>query len=118
MAGKTLFDKENSDNSNLTFGVDYQQAFYSTWEQPVNQSKKTGHDAVTSQAGPYIQEELQLHHLTLRAGGRFNFIRHEIDRLSGQAPISKNKSFQIIRRKYPHYQKSTIEPIKSTKQFK
>jgi outer membrane receptor protein involved in Fe transport len=83
-------------NSNLTIGTDYQHASYFVWMQPVNLDKTTQNDALASQIGVYIQEEMQLKKLTLRAGGRFNIINHGIDKFGGQIPGVRSQSWNVI----------------------
>ncbi len=83
-------------NSNMTVGADYQQTSYLTWVQPVNQVDQTLNDASASQMGIYIQEELQLNKLTLRGGGRFNYINYEIEKLGGVPPGLSSQSWNVV----------------------
>ncbi len=84
---------DHLDNSNLTVGVDYQHASYSTWDQPKAQTKTIKNDALVSQLGFYAQEELHLDKLTLRGGLRLNMIRYNIDRVGGDIPGEEEKSW-------------------------
>ncbi|MCP4612212.1 MAG: TonB-dependent receptor [Planctomycetes bacterium] len=82
-------------NSNLTVGVDYQNASYETMTRLVNGNKKTNNDASVSQMGIYLQEEMQLDKFTLRGGGRFNFINYTISKIGGQPPGEENRSWKV-----------------------
>ncbi len=83
-------------NSNFTIGADYQNASYLTWIQPVSMNKEAGNDASASQMGIYLQEELQLNEFTIRAGGRFNIINYDIEKVRGELPGSKNQSWKVL----------------------
>ncbi len=83
-------------NSNLTIGIDYQNASYLTWGQAVNNEKETGNDALASQMGVYLQEELQLGKFTLRGGGRFNLINYDISKFGGESPGNENQNWNVL----------------------
>jgi outer membrane receptor protein involved in Fe transport len=82
-------------NSILTFGVDYQQAFYSTWLEPVNVAKEISNDAKATQTGVYLQEELQFNKFTFRGGLRMNKIGYSIAKLNGQIPGANKQSWIV-----------------------
>ena len=90
------FSYKHFENSNLTIGVDYQDASYLTWGQPLNQQKNTANEATVSQVGFYIQEELQINKFTLRAGGRYNKIDFNINQIQGVPPGSKTESWNVF----------------------
>ncbi len=83
-------------NSNLTMGVDFQNAAYQTTAQPVNNNNGIMNDASASQIGAYLQEELQLDKFTLRGSGRFNHIGYDINKLSGQSPGTENQAWNVF----------------------
>jgi iron complex outermembrane recepter protein len=83
-------------NSMFTIGADYQYSSYLTTSQLLNKTETTGNNASASQTGIYCQEELQLGKITLRGGGRYNFINYNIERLSGFAPGLKNRSWNVF----------------------
>jgi iron complex outermembrane recepter protein len=83
-------------NSMLTVGADYQHSYYLTTSQLINETEIIGNDASASQTGIYCQEELQLGKITLRGGGRYNFINYNIERLSGLTPGLKNRSWNVF----------------------
>ena len=82
--------------STLTVGIDYQNSAYATTTEPVNQAKATGNDATASQAGLYLQEQLQINKLTIRGGARYNMIGYRIEKLSGLAPGLKSQSWKVF----------------------
>jgi outer membrane receptor protein involved in Fe transport len=83
-------------NSRLTLGTDHQQSKYLTTALPVNGIEIIGNNASARQTGVYCQEELELNNLTLRAGGRFNGIGYNIEKLSGQLPGLNNQSWKVF----------------------
>ena len=84
-------------NSNLTVGTDFQNAEYRTDERLPDEPKfTTGNDAGVRHFGMYVQEELQLKRLLIRAGGRYNHIRYAIERIGGEKPAEKNKSWNVL----------------------
>jgi outer membrane receptor protein involved in Fe transport len=83
-------------NSRLTVGADYQQSSYITTSQLVDANESIGNDASASQTGLYCQEEFEIDNLTLRAGGRFNLIGYDIEKLSGQAPGLNKQSWDVF----------------------
>lgn len=83
-------------NSNFTVGADFQHASYSTWDQPVDTTKLIGNDAIVTQMGMYIQEELQLNKFTVRGGARYNIINYNIARIGGKIPGSDRKEWGVL----------------------
>lgn len=83
-------------NSNLTFGADYQYSDYMTSIKPVDGVKKNSNDATAWQAGIYLQEELQLDEFTLRAGIRYNNTSYNIREFGGKPPAVNNDSWGVI----------------------
>lgn len=84
-------------NSNFTVGADFQNADYRTLERPENRSSFIkGNDAAVSQLGVYSQEELQLGKVIIRAGGRYNHIRYDIEKIGGQKAAEEKKSWNVF----------------------
>ena len=77
----------------LKAGIDYQQAAYYTWSDPIAGDKIPGNDALSMQGGVYVQEELVFGKISIRAGGRFNYTAADISLLGGQAPGNENQSW-------------------------
>lgn len=74
---------KHGNGSLLTFGVDYQNARYSTTAEPAAGYEQYGNKSRAYQSAVYVQEELVLGALTARAGLRYNYIRTSIDLISG-----------------------------------
>ncbi|PWD99058.1 TonB-dependent receptor plug domain-containing protein [Marinilabilia rubra] len=70
----------------LTFGADYQNASYNTTSNPVNGYEQYGNKFRATQAGVYLQEELNFGDLTLRGGLRYNSLNTQIDLFAGSNP--------------------------------
>lgn len=83
-------------NSNLTMGVDNQQASYLTWHQPVAQYETASNDASVSQIGMYLQEELQLNKFVLRGGVRYNVINYDIGIIGSNIPGSESEKWNVL----------------------
>jgi iron complex outermembrane recepter protein len=77
----------------LTVGVDYQGADYYTWSDPLLGYRQYGNKSTAFQSGVYAQEELRFGGLILRAGLRYNYVRNNIELISGGAPGEKEKSW-------------------------
>jgi iron complex outermembrane recepter protein len=89
--GDVSFSIAHLQDSRLTFGTDFQFANYKTFSEAA--TKEPGNDADAHQYGLYAQEELVFDGLTLRLGGRYNYIKHEIDLLGGQPPGESSESW-------------------------
>lgn len=70
----------------LTFGVDYQNADYSTFSDPLLGYDQFGNKSRAFQSGIYIQEEMQLGKLSARGGLRYSYFKANIDLISGVNP--------------------------------
>jgi len=68
----------------LTVGSDYQRVSYETYSEVT--SKVLGNDADADQLGIYLQEEIPVGDLLLRAGGRYSYTKHDISLLGGSLP--------------------------------
>lgn len=68
----------------LTVGSDYQRVSYETYSEVT--SKVLGNDADADQFGVYLQEEVPVGDLLLRAGGRYSYTQHDISLLGGSLP--------------------------------
>ena len=79
----------------LTVGTDFQYASYQTWTKTTN-SYSVDNQADAMHLGVYVQEEQKLDRLILRAGGRFNYLRHDIDVLSGAPPGEETTSWNKL----------------------
>ncbi|MDY0079534.1 MAG: TonB-dependent receptor [Ignavibacteriaceae bacterium] len=79
--------------SNLTIGGDFQNALFSTLNQPVNLSEMTMNDATAKNVGIYAQEELMLDRFTLRSGVRYNYVNYDVKKVSGSIPGQSTKSW-------------------------
>ena len=75
----------------LTLGTDFQLADYQWFNG--QSSADLINDAKAQQIGAYIQEEVQMDRLILRAGGRFNHTRHQYDLMGGQQPEEDEQSW-------------------------
>ncbi|MBF0431170.1 MAG: TonB-dependent receptor [Fibrobacteria bacterium] len=83
-------------NSNLTFGSDYQTAYYMNWEKPLGAGKQAGNEALVSQFGLYLQEELQIYNLVVRGGLRYNYINYNIDKIGGSVPVTAGENWSVL----------------------
>lgn len=90
------FSFNHFSNSNLTVGSDYQYSTYLTSLQPLDSNTIDGNDASTHQLGLYVQEEMQLNKLTLRAGGRFNYTGQSVNKFEDQPRNLLNKSWNVF----------------------
>ncbi|MCF8348431.1 MAG: TonB-dependent receptor [Bacteroidales bacterium] len=70
----------------LTVGVDYQNATYSTYADPLLGYFLKGNESSAYQYGVYAQDELKLGQFIVRGGLRYNFIKNKIALLSGGQP--------------------------------
>ncbi|MBI9036307.1 MAG: TonB-dependent receptor [Bacteroidales bacterium] len=84
------------DKCDLTVGVDGQIAYYTTWEHAANAERKTRNDAMTSQIGIYVQEEIRINNFTLRGGARMNNITYNIDQIGGQSPGENDREWNVV----------------------
>jgi len=80
----------------LTVGADYQGAEYYSWSDPLLGYRQYGNKSTAMQAGVYAQEELRFGGLILRAGLRYNYIKSNIELISGGAPGTKEKSWTSL----------------------
>jgi iron complex outermembrane recepter protein len=80
----------------LTVGSDYQAAEYNQWSDPLTGYKHYGNKSTAFQAGVYLQEELRFGGLIIRAGLRYNYIKNNIELISGGAPGEKEKSWSSL----------------------
>lgn len=85
------FSFEHLNGSLLTFGADAQFASYETYSEV--SSKTVGNDSDSSQYGIFVQEELSFGDFLFRLGGRYNYVKHDIDLLSGAAPGQDSESW-------------------------
>lgn len=83
-------------NSNATIGADYQYASYRTSIKEPEKSSILGNDAIVSQLGIYVQEELKLHKLVLRGGARYNRISYDISKIGGVIPGSEHENWNVF----------------------
>ena len=83
---------QHSDDDLLTVGADYQFVSYQTWTKKT-QDYSIDNDAEATHVGVYAQEEQVLGKLVLRAGGRLNYIAHDIELFGGKAPIVDSESW-------------------------
>jgi outer membrane cobalamin receptor len=86
----------HGENHLLTVGADYQNAEYYTWSDPLLGYRQYGNKSIALQTGIYAQEELRFNALILRAGLRYNFIRHNIDLVNGDAPGETQRSWSSL----------------------
>ncbi len=70
----------------LTIGVDYQNAEYNTFSDPLLGYDLYGNKSRAYQNGIYAQEELHFGNLTIRGGIRYNYIKTTIELISGGNP--------------------------------
>lgn len=75
----------------LTIGTDFQAASYETYSE--TNALSIGNDSDSTQHGIYLQEEIVWDNLVFRVGGRYNYIKHEINLLGGQKPGSDSESW-------------------------
>jgi iron complex outermembrane recepter protein len=83
----------HGNNHLLTAGADMQHASYYTYNNPINNDKVDMNDAVSQQAGLYVQEELVFGKFTLRGGGRANYTTYSIEKLGGQIPGNSEQNW-------------------------
>lgn len=76
----------HGDGHLLTIGADYQNASYNTTLNPVDGYEQYDNKSRATQAGIYLQEELNLGDLTLRGGLRYNSLNTQIDLFAGGDP--------------------------------
>ena len=77
-------------------GVDYQDADYLTWSDPLVGYKSYGNKSTAMQSGIYAQEEFHLSNLILRGGFRYNIIRSTIELIDGGAPGEASKQWNSL----------------------
>lgn len=78
----------------LTLGTDFQVADYETYSEAAQ--KVLGNDAVAYQNGVFLQEELAWRDWIFRAGGRWNYTKHEYDLVGGNVPDIDGKSWDKL----------------------
>jgi outer membrane receptor protein involved in Fe transport len=86
------FNYRHGTNSLLTLGSDFQFAKYETFAE-VGGVQSTGNDMDAINSGLYVQEKAVLGDWVLRAGGRFNYTKHNYYLISGTVPSVKDKSW-------------------------
>jgi outer membrane receptor protein involved in Fe transport len=86
----------HGDGHLLTFGADYQNASYNTTSNPVDGYEQYGNKSRATQAGIYLQEELNLGDLTLRGGLRYNSLNTQIDLFGGSNPGDSEIAYQRL----------------------
>ena len=89
--GDIFFSLTHNQNSQMTFGGDFQFARYETFSETARRT--LGNDANADQYGLYIQEEFVLSNLVLRLGGRYDHIEHDIHLLNGTPPGKNSQSW-------------------------
>lgn len=75
----------------LTLGSDFQTADYKTYTE--DEQKVVGNDANAYQTGVFVQEELAWQDWIFRAGGRWNYTKHEYDLIGGHVPDMDSESW-------------------------
>ena len=70
----------------LTLGIDYQNARYYTFSDPLQGYSEYGNKSRAIQTGLYLQQELNLGELTARGGLRYNYIETKIDLINRGNP--------------------------------
>jgi outer membrane receptor protein involved in Fe transport len=70
----------------LTVGVDYQNATYTTFTDPLLGYFLKGNESSAYQYGVYAQDELKHGQFIVRGGLRYNFIKNKIALISGGQP--------------------------------
>lgn len=86
------FNYRHGKNSLLTVGADFQSATYETFAI-VSGLRSKGNDMNATNYGLYIQEKAVVGDWIFRAGGRFNYMEHDYDLISGVNPSVKDKSW-------------------------
>lgn len=80
----------------LTMGVDYQNASYETYSDPLVGYNTFGNKATAYQYGLYIQDELRIGSLIARGGLRYQTIKNNISLLGGNTPGEPEKDFSRL----------------------
>jgi iron complex outermembrane recepter protein len=70
----------------LTLGIDYQNAQYNTFSDPLEGFSRYGNKSRAFQSGVYLQEEMHFGALTARGGFRYNYIQTKIDLINRGNP--------------------------------
>jgi iron complex outermembrane recepter protein len=79
----------------LTFGTDFQYADYKTTSE-VDGEKSTGNKVDAISAGLYVQEKFVYDKWVFRAGGRYNYTKHNYDMIGGTEPSDSDKSWDKL----------------------
>ncbi|MFH0760332.1 MAG: TonB-dependent receptor [Bacteroidota bacterium] len=84
-------------SNGLSIGLDYQNAAYVTWTDPLIGYRLTGNKASATQAGFYLQEEWRpVSGLLVRGGLRYAVIRNNIDLINGDNPGTNSVSWGML----------------------
>ena len=86
------FNFKHAGESIFTVGTDLQYAEYRTYTEP-NAPRMTGNDAHSLSNGFYLQEKVSVGDWVLRAGGRVNRTADHYDRIGGEEPGLRDKSW-------------------------
>jgi iron complex outermembrane recepter protein len=87
--------KHGADN-NLVLGVDYQDAQYYTWSDPLHGYQTYGNKSRAKQAGIFSQEEYRIDAFTLRGGLRYSFMENKIDLIDGGVPGLRSQDWSTF----------------------
>ena len=79
----------------LTFGTDFQHADYKTTAN-VDGEESTGNKVNAMSAGVYVQEKYVMDQWVFRAGGRYNYTKHNYDLIGGTKPADSDKSWDKL----------------------
>jgi iron complex outermembrane receptor protein len=85
-----------SENFSVIAGADGQYGQYNTFNQAIGKDWKSLNDAISFQTGAYIQPEVHIENLTLRAGGRYNYLQNNITLFGGSKPGNENQSWNAL----------------------
>lgn len=77
----------------LAAGIDYQEADYNTYTDPLQGYDTYGNKSTATLAGIYAQEELRLGKFIIRAGLRGNYTRSKIELVNGSAPGQTSRAW-------------------------
>ena len=91
-----LHGKWEKGKNSLIFGLDYQNADYHTFSEPVAASREQGNKSRANQTGLYLHDEFNAGVLTLRGGLRYNMINTKIDLISGGNPGEPERDFNTL----------------------
>jgi iron complex outermembrane recepter protein len=84
---------KHGEKNRFTSGIDYQNADYYTWSDPLQGYKSLGNKSNTTQAGVYVQEEVYINQLIFRGGIRLNSTKSQIALINGGAPGQPSQSW-------------------------